>query len=120
MYADPQTITINAIAIPLPRTSTGVNGAEYTSADGLVKLSAQSTYGRRTRRVLRLDHSKISADVFVPATNVQQSISIYTVFDVPGKAGYTNAEILLAYAGYKAALAASSDLLVTKLLGGES
>jgi len=120
MYADPQSVTISSVAISLPRTSQGVNGAEYTAADGLVKLTAQSTYGRRTRRVLRLDHSKISADVFVPAQNVKQSMSVYTVFDLPYAAGYTNAEALAVYAGYKAMIAASSDLLVTKLLGGES
>jgi hypothetical protein len=46
-------------------------------------------------------------------------MSNYIVFDIP-VAGYTNAEALAVYAGFKAAYIASSDALITKLLGGES
>lgn len=118
-YADPQSITISGVTIPLPRTNVGNNGSEYTSADGLVRLSANSAYGRRTRRVLRLDHGKITADPFIPTQNSKVTMSNYIVFDVP-VAGYTNADALAVYAGFKAAFTATSDLLITKLLGGES
>lgn len=118
-FTDPQSITISAATTPLPRVSTGNGNSDYLSADGLIKLSASSTYGRRTRRVLRLDHSKISADVFLPAQNVKQSMSTYIVFDIP-PAGYTNAEALAVYTGFKAVYTASSDALISKLLGGES
>lgn len=118
-FADPQSVTISGSAISLPRTNVGNNGSDYTSADGLVLMSARSSYGRRTRRVLRLDHSKITADVFIPSQNAKVSMSNYIVFDVP-VVGYTNAEALAVYAGFKAAFTASSDLLITKLLGGES
>jgi hypothetical protein len=118
-YADPQSITISAVTTPLPRVNTGNNGAEYLSAEGLIKLAANSAYGRRTRRVLRVDHSKITADPFIPAQNTKVSMSNYIVFDVP-VAGYTNAEALAVYTGFKAMFTASSDLLITKLLGGES
>lgn len=118
-FPDPQSITISASTIPLPRTNVGNNGSEYQSADGLVKLTANSAYGRRTRRVLRLDHSKVSADLFVPTQNVKLSMSNYIVFDVP-TVGYTNAEALAVYAGFKTAFTATSDSLITKLLGGES
>lgn len=118
-FTDPQSVTISGTAISLPRVSTGVGQSDYTSADGLVRLSAQSTYGRRTRRVLRLDHSKITADPFIPANNTKVSMSNYIVFDVP-PVGYSNAEALAVYAGFKTAFTATSDLLITKLLGGES
>lgn len=118
-FTDPQSVTISGTAISLPRVSSRDNGSSYQSADGLVKLTADNAYGRRYRRVLRIDHSKISADPFLPATNVKQSMSNYIVFDVP-PAGYTNAEILAVYAGFKAAFTATSDALITKLLGGES
>lgn len=118
-FADPQSITISGTATSLPRVSTGTNSAEYLSADGLFKFSANSAYGRRTRRVLRFDHSKISADVFVPAQNVKVGMSVYTVFDLP-PAGYTNTEALAIWTGYNSALTASTNLLVSKLLGGES
>jgi hypothetical protein len=66
-FADPQSVTISAVTSSLPRVSTGQGTSEYLSADGLIKLSASNAYGRRTRRVLRLDHSKITADPFIPA-----------------------------------------------------
>lgn len=117
--SDPQSITIGGTTTPLPRTSVGVNGSEYLSADGLIKLAANSAYGRRTRRVLRVDHSKITSDPFLPAQNVKVSMSNYIVFDTP-VAGYTNAEILAVYVGLKTLFSASSDATISKLLGGES
>jgi len=118
-FADPQSITISGTPISLPKTVSGENLGKYQSADGLVVLSAQSAYGRRTRRTLRVDHSKITSDPFIPANNVKVGMSVYTVFDLP-VAGYTNTEAKAVYDGYKAMIAASSDLLITKILGGES
>jgi len=118
-FTDPQTITISGTTTSLPSTSVGANSHEYTSSDGLIKLTASHAYGRRTRRVIRLDHSKISADVFVPATNVKHSASVYTVFDSP-PAGYTNAEMLAIWTGYANQVRASTDAIIVKLLAGES
>jgi len=118
-FTDPQSITISAVTTPLPRVSSGTNTSKYLSADGLIALSAQHAYGRRTRRVLRLDHSKITADPFLPAQNTKVSMSNYIVFDIP-PAGYTNADVLAAYTGFKAVYTATSDALISKLLGGES
>lgn len=119
MFTDPQTVTISGTTTSLPSTSVGANSHEYTSSDGLIKLSASHQYGRRTRRLIRLDHSKVSADVFLPSTNVKQSMSVYTVFDLP-PAGYTNAEALAVWTGYANQIRASTDALISKLLGGES
>jgi hypothetical protein len=118
-FTDPQSITISAATIPLPRTSVGQGTSAYTSADGLVTLSASSAYGRRTRRVLRVDHGKITSDPFISTQNVKVGMSNYLVFDLP-PAGYTNTEALAVYTGFKALFTASSDALITKLLGGES
>nr|QDH90531.1 MAG: hypothetical protein H2Bulk361266_000002 [Leviviridae sp.] len=118
-YSDPQTVTISGVAISLPRVSVGKDTSSYLSADGLVRMTAASTYGKRNRRSLRIDHSKISADPFIPATNVKQSMSCYIVFDTP-VVGYTAAEALAVYAGFKGQFTAASDALITKLLGGES
>lgn len=118
-FSDPQTVTISGSTISLPRTNTGNNGSEYLSADGLVKLAASSAYGRRTRRVLRLDHSKITADPYIPSQNAKVSMSVYTVFDIP-PVGYSNADALAIYLGFNNQVNAASNLLVTKILGGES
>jgi len=117
--ADPQSITVSGTAVSLPRTNTSGDGSQYTSADGAIAFKLSSQYGRRTRRTVRLDFSKIAADPFLPAQNTRVSASLYTVFDLP-PAGYTNADVLAYWAGYKTLVTASSDLIIAKLLGGES
>jgi hypothetical protein len=118
-FTDPQTITVSGSTSSLPRTSVRDNESKYMSPDGLIVLSASHAYGRRTRRVLRVDHSKITADPFIPAQNTKVSMSNYIVFDIP-VAGYTNADAKAVYDGFKALFTGSSDALITKLLGGES
>lgn len=117
--ADPTTITISGTPITLPRTSSGEDRSEYTAGDGLHQLIASHDYGKRIRRMVRFDTSKLSADVFKPAENVKVGMSVYTVFDLP-PAGYTNADALAVWVGYNAALTATSNALITKILGGES
>ncbi|DAD52058.1 TPA_asm: coat protein [ssRNA phage Gephyllon.1_3] len=118
-FTDPLSVTIAAVTTPLPRVSVGDDRSEYQSADGLILLSASHDYGKRTRRVLRIDTSKLTSDPFKPAENVKVSMSNYMVFDTP-PAGYPAAEALAVYAGFKALFTASSDAMIIKLLGGES
>jgi len=120
-FADPQSITIPpGSALSLPRVSSGENTGKFSSADGLVDLSASHSYNKnRIRRMLRVDHSKITSDPFVPAQNREVSMSTYMVFDVPNQ-GYSNTEIKNVYLGFKALYTTSSDVLIDKLLGGES
>jgi hypothetical protein len=119
-FADPQTLTIApASAVSLPRVSVGDDTSEYMSNDALLKLSASHSYGKRWRRMLRIDVAKVSADTYKPTENVKHTMSLYTVFDLP-PAGFTPTEALAIWTGYKTQVSASSDLLITKLLGGES
>lgn len=118
-FADPQSVTINAVAVSLPRVSSGVNTGTFSKDDGTVRMNVTHTYGKRNRRVVRIDHQKVSADPLMPATNVQQSMSVYLTVDAP-KVGYTVAEqkqIIDALTGY---LTASSGARTTQLLGGEN
>jgi len=119
--ADPQTITINAVTTPLPRTFSQGNESAYTSADGLWKLSLNHNLVKqgRTRHLLRFDHAKLTPDPFLPAQNVRVGTAIYLVVDTP-PAGYTNTEIMQVYTGVKTLMTASSDAIITKLIGGES
>jgi hypothetical protein len=118
-FADPQSVTISGTAISLPRIIVGEDISEYSSGDGLTQLTASHKYGKRTRRMLRLDTSKMTSDPFRPAENVKVSMSCYMVFDLP-PAGYTATEALAVYTGFKNQYTASTDLLISKLLGGES
>lgn len=118
--ADPQSITISPnAAVSLPKVSSGVNQSTYRSGDSLLELVLSSAYGKRSRRTIRFNHSKITADPFIPATNVRVSTSCYVVFDVP-PAGYTNTELLNIFAGFNALYTAAGSTPIAKLLGGES
>lgn len=118
---DPQSVTINAVAVPLPRTSVRDNASEYTSSDGLVKETFSTTNGNkgRARHLARIDHSKLTTDPFKPSENVKVSMSTYIVIDTP-PAGYTATEAKQVVDGFISQLNASSGALITKLIGGEN
>jgi hypothetical protein len=118
-FSDPLSVTISAVTTPLPKVNTEGDETRYQSADGLISVEASHDAGKRLRHLLRINHSKLTADPFIPAENVKVSMSNYIVFDVP-PAGYTAAEQLAVYTGFKAMYIASTDLLISKLLAGES
>ena len=120
-YTDPQSVTINAVAVSLPRTGIGPSSGSFQSNDGLVRLSIahQSTNAKRHRHTIRIDHAKIAADPFVGTTNARYNMQAYMVVDVP-IVGYTVAEAKQVVDELVAYLAASTGANVTKLLGNES
>jgi len=119
LFTDPQSLTVNAVANPLPRITTNQNGAVYSKDDGNLKLTISSAYGKRTRRTARVDSRKTAVDPLFPAQNVPYSMSCYIVADVP-TTGYTITEQKQIIDALTAWLTASSGANVTKLLGGES
>lgn len=118
-FADPQSVTINSVANSLPRTSSGVDSGVFTKDDGTVKLSVSHSYGKRTRRSVRLEHAKVAPDPLISSTNIRHSMTAYLVVDVP-VTGYSVAEAKQIVDGLTAYLTASSGGNVTKLLGGEN
>lgn len=118
-FADPQSITVNSVAISLPRTGSGINTGTFTSADGNTKLTIANTYAKRTRRTLRFDLSKIAADPLVSAQNIKYSMSAYLVVDLP-VTGFTVAEAKQLIDGMMTYLTASTGAKITQLLGGEA
>lgn len=118
-YADPQTITINAIANSLPRTSTRDNAGIFTKDDGNVRLTVSSLYGKRTRRTARIDYRKVAPDPLFPSQNAPYSMSFYVVTDVP-PVGFSVTEQKQVIDGFIAWMNASSGAAITKMLGGEN
>lgn len=116
-YADPISITYNAVATNLPRISSSANAGTFRTADSSLAASVSHSYGKtRTRRQLRLDHQKVAADPLVAAQNLRYSMSAYIVIDVP-IVGYSVAEAKLvvdALTGF-----AANATNINKLLGGE-
>lgn len=118
-FTDPLSVTISGTTTPLPRVSVGDDKSEYMSSNGLIVVRASHDYGKRKRRMLRIDTSKLSPDTIQPTINAKKSMSLYMVFDLPDE-GFDNVEALAVYTGFKTLITANTDDLVKKLLGGES
>ena len=114
-FADPQSVPISGSAVSLPRTSSGVNSGAFTSADSAVRLAVSHQYGKRNRRTVRLEHSKIAADPLTSA-NTKYSMTAYVVFDVP-TVGYSVTEANAVISAFTAWLTSAN---AAKVLGGEN
>ncbi len=119
MFADPQSVTINAVANSLPRTGSSNDSGNFSKDDGNVKLAIKHTSASRIRRVARLDFRKVAADPLATGYNKEYSMSSYLVIDVP-LVGFTIAEQKQIVDGLTLWLTTSTGANVTKLLGGEA
>lgn len=118
-FADPQSVTINAVAQSLPRISSGQSSGVFSKDDATVKLSVSHQVGKRARRSIRLDFNKIAPDVFNTASNLRQAMSVSLAVDVP-LTGFTVTEQKQIVDALTAYLTAGSGSKVTQLLGGEN
>ncbi len=116
MFSDPTTITLNAVAQSMARTSSGNNQAEYTGPNGL-KLKISHAYGKRERSVFRVDLRKIGADPLATNINKEYSSAAYFVLDQP-PVGFSDVEITNLCNAVLDALKVSANL--SKFVGGES
>jgi hypothetical protein len=117
MYADPQSVTINAVATSLPRVGSPTPNrvGNFASTDGNIMLSVhQNQTANRCRREFRLTQKKIAADP-ISAVNKEVSASVIIVVDSP-KVGFTSTELGYLTTALKAAF---TDAQRDKLLGGE-
>jgi hypothetical protein len=120
-YADPQSVTINAVANSLPRVGSDINSGVFRSNDGNVVVTVKHSNGRRYRHTARLDFSKIAPDPLVSSTNIKYGMSAYLVVDAP-VTGFTVVEqkqIVDALTAWLASGAGAANV-TTKLLGGEN
>ncbi len=119
MFADPQSVTINAVANSLPRTQAGIDAGVFTKDDANVKLNIKHTYSGRVRRMTRLDFRKVAADPLSTGYNKEYSMSTYLVIDTP-LVGFTIAEQKQIVDALTLWLTTSTGANVTKVLGGEA
>jgi len=117
MFADPQSITVNAVAQSLPAVSRNTNDSVYQKDDASYKLTIAHQYkAERNRFTVRIDANKIAADPLSSANNRVYSASAYIVMDKP-TVGYSNTEIQQLSSALTA-WCTSANLL--KVLGGET
>lgn len=117
MYADPQTVTVNAVAQTLPRQGSASPDREgvFSTADGTFVFTVrQNKTANRFRREVRLTQKKVAPDP-ISAVNKEVSTSVMIVVDEP-RWGFSDTEL-----GYLTAaiIAWFSNANRDKLLGGE-
>jgi hypothetical protein len=128
-FTDPQSITITGFnggsAISLPRTSDSPNRSEYTSNDGLYKVTVSVlTSGKpgsasyRVRSMFRVDVSILATDPFNAAVSAYQTYSAWVVTDKP-PFGFTVTQMTNITSALLGLLTASTNAAIVKMLGGE-
>lgn len=116
MFADPQSVTVNAVAESLKRIKTGDQRSTYRSVDGEFELTVTHDEKNRCRRAVVLTQKIVAEDPFLTGTNRSYSQSASLVLNHPA-VGFTSTQIdnlaqaLVDYA---------SDALIDQIIAGES
>jgi len=118
-FSDPQTVTVNAVAIVMPRTGSDINAGTFTSADGQSDLVVSHQVSRRGVNRVRFHQVLIASDPYLPAANIPIDHSVTLTYNGP-KTGFTAAQKKQLVDGFLAWLSASSGANITKLLGFEN
>lgn len=118
-FTDPITVTINAVPYVLACVETLATAKVYKDPTDTVRLTIShlATKAKRTRRLVRLDLKKITADPFTPSINREVEATYSTVVDEPADGTFTNTELLNVAKGL---IAWQTDANVGKVLNGES
>lgn len=119
MFADPQTVTVNAVAQSLPRTGSSLNSGRFSKDDGTYALTVSHSTGKRNQHKVRLDVNKIVTDPFASDRSLPVGASVFLTLDVP-PVGFTNSEMVNYLVALADWLKASTNSASTKLVGGES
>lgn len=117
MYADPQSVTVNAVAKSMPRQGSTAPDrvGTFSTAEGDFTFEVrQNKTANRFRREVRLSQKKVAADP-ISAVNKEVSASVIIAVDEP-RWGFTDVEL-----GYLTAAIITwfSNANRDKLLGGE-
>jgi len=116
MFADPQTVTVNAVAKNMARFLVSGTKAEYQTPDEMFKLTISHTKNKdRVRSMVRVDQREIVTNP-LDSTNDYDTLSFYFVIDRPVY-GFTTAQVEQLAAGLKTWL---DNTAIGKLLGSES
>lgn len=118
-FSDPQTITIDSVAITLPRINTGTAEGHFISADGNTRLELAPKNGNRRTSVCRLYQNKLIADPLIGTVNVRVGDMWSLTLNRP-KDGYSDTEALNQLTALIAWLTASTNANAKKFIAGEN
>lgn len=115
-FADPQSVTINAVAKTLNRIKVDGTSSEYATDDEVFKMRISHQESKsRTRRMVRIDQRVVAAD---PLTSINEykTAGVYLVIDEP-EYGFSDTELDYIVQGLKT-WASSANIL--KVLSNQS
>lgn len=114
-FSDPQSVTVNAVAVPLPSTGTSLTRGEFSSVDRKYKLVVSHETTNRYRHLAQLRLDDIVENPLVDGQKLAQSAWAHLVIDMPknGLSAATVADIA------KAIVAWATPANITKLIAGE-
>jgi hypothetical protein len=116
MFADPQSVTVNAVAQSMPRIKSDGTSAFYQKTDETFKLTiSHQKPGTRIRSMARIDQRAIVADPLT-AVNDYETLSFYVVLDRPA-VGFSQTQCDQLITGLKSWLDSTA---IGKLFGQES
>jgi len=118
MLSDPQTITIDGVAISLALVSSQGSKSLYQSADGLNRLRVEWTkQNGKTRYLYSFQEDAVSADP-ISEINKKVTVTINWTIDQPDF-GISDARIVKIIAGLKTHYNTGTGALVERILGNE-
>lgn len=117
MFSEPQSVTVNAIANDLQRVSFGNRTGIFEDVADGQRLTIAHQSGKRSRRTVRFDITKVAADPLLDGVSRQYSMSAYLVVDHP-LVGFDTAEIEDNISGLTDWCGVVGNL--TKVVNGES
>lgn len=115
-FADPQSVTVNAVAKSLPRTGSSLNEGSFVASDREYSLTIKHSYGSRMRHLAQLKRDAIVSNPLVPDQNYAVTSHAHIVIDAP-RNGLSATEI-----GYiaNAIVAWATPANIAKLVSGEN
>lgn len=82
-FADPQSVTIDAVPYSMPRISSEATKSLYSDATEALKMTiSHQEVKDRTRHMVRLDRRVVAADPLT-AVNEYKTAAVYLVIDSP-------------------------------------
>lgn len=116
---DPQSITVNAVPVSLPRVFEKTAPGTFVSADGTYTLEVLPSNGKTKVRTVRLRNSKVTSDPLVTTTNrrVQDLISLTIIRPLDG---YSDEEILQQITGFFTWFTTGTNANLKKVIAGEN
>lgn len=115
-FADPQSITVNAVAQSMPRIETSGLTSKYSKDDETFRLTISHTKsGDRIRSMVRVDQRAVVADPLT-AVNDYEDLGVYLVIDRP-EVGFTSTQVDYVVQALKTWL---TNANVIKIFGRES